>query len=313
MASEIPFSISILCAYLVTREVHWTDFRGADQMRLDNHILPVFSPRRAATITTAMVIKFTTDRQAAGATNAEINRELAAIKRAFSLALQGGKILWKPYIPMLKENNIRKGFFEREQFLSVRRHLCEDLQPMVTFAYITGWRIPSEVLTLQWRQVDFTAGAVRLDPGTTKNDEGREFPFTAELRELLEAQRAKADTLKREGGTICPWVFHRKGQPIRTFRRSWITACKKAGVPGRIPHDFRRSAVRNLVRAGISERVAMAMTGHKTRSVFERYNIVSCGDLMEAAKKLDEVHRLGIAAEDKGQLVTENCSMQRAK
>ena len=92
------------------------------------------------------------------------------------------------------------------------------------------------------------------------------------------------------------------------------SACKSAGLPGRIPHDFRRTAVRNLVRAGIPERVAMQMTGHKTRSVFERYNIVSCGDLMEAAKKLDEVRRLGIAAEDKGQLVMENCSsMRRAK
>jgi len=283
------------------------------KMRLNNHILPVFGPQRAAAITTAMMTKFTTDRQEAGATNAEINRELAAIKRAFSLAMKGGKILWTPFIPMLEENNVRKGFFERRQFEWVRGYLPEDLQTMVTFAYITGWRIPSEVLTLQWPQVVFAAGVVRLEPGTTKNDEGREFPLTAELRELLEAQRAKAEALKREG-IIYPWVFHRAGHPIRTYRRSWISACKKAGLPGRIPHDFRRTAVRNLVRAGIPERVAMTMTGHKTRSVFERYNIVSSGDLMEAAKKLDEVRRLGIAAEDKGQLVTENCSsMRRAK
>jgi integrase len=148
--------------------------------------------------------------------------------------------------------------------------------------------MPSEVQKLHWRQVDLGVGAVRLDPGTTKNDEGREFPFTKELRVLLEAQKAKTEALQRERGIICPWVFHRAGKPIKYFRRSWKTACKNAGLPGRIPHDFRRTAVRNLVRAGVPERVAMQMTGHKTRSVFERYNIVSSADLMEAARRLDE-------------------------
>src|SRR5262249_39208366 len=94
---------------------------------------------------------------------------------------------------------------------------------------------------------------------------------------LLEEQRAKTDALKRKREMICPWVFHRQGKPIRTFRRSWKTACRDAGVPRR----------RNLVRAGVPEAVAMKMTGHKTRSVFERYNIVSEGDLFDAAKRLD--------------------------
>jgi integrase len=266
------------------------------KIRLDRHILP--DGVRTVMITTA-ITKFTADRQAAGASNGEINRELAAIKRAFSLGMKGGKILSKPHIPMLKENNIRKGFFEREQFEAVRKNLPEPLRPVVTFAYITGWRIPSEVLTLQWRQVDFNAGVVRLDPGSTKNGEGREFPFTADLREVLENQRARADELRRIRSIISPWVFfwfgkragNRLGGPIRIFRRAWLSACNAASLPGRIPHDFRRTAVRNLVRAGIPERVAMTLTGHKTRSVFERYNIVSQGDLFEAARKLDEVSR----------------------
>ena len=95
--------------------------------------------------------------------------------------------------------------------------------------------------------------------------------------------------LQREEGRVLPWVFHKKGKPIGDFRKAWTTACKKAGVPGRIPHDFRRTAVRNLVRAGIPERVAMQMTGHKTRAVFERYNIVSEGDLDLAARSLDKI------------------------
>jgi integrase len=185
----------------------------------------------------------------------------------------------------------RTGFFEREQFESVRRNLPEALQPVISFAYITGWRIRSEILPLQWRQVDFKAGRVTLDAGTTKNQEARTFPLTSELHALLQEQKGKADALRRDLGIICAFVFHGNGVRIKVFRKAWLTACKKAGVPGRIPHDFRRTAVRNLVRAGIPERVAMTMTGHKTRAVFERYNIVSEGDLNAAGMKLDEASR----------------------
>ena len=176
------------------------------------------------------------------------------------------------------------------------KHLPKPLRPVVEFAYITGWRAHSEVLPLQWRQVNFAAGEVKLDAGTTKNGEGRTFPMTADLRALLKRQHAEHERLKK-AGQIEPWVFFRmvaegrggkkKPQAIVRFDKSWKNACTAAGCPGRIPHDMRRSAVRNLVRAGIAERVAMMMTGHKTRSVFERYNIVSDGDLKDAALKLD--------------------------
>jgi integrase len=254
--------------------------------RIDHHLLPFFGSIKAERITTADVRKFVLYRQEQSASNAEINRELAALRRAFTLAIENTKLFNRPRVPLLRENNVRTGFFEWEQFVSVRRYLPEDLQPVIEFAYITGWRIRSEVLPIKWPQVDFQAGRVTLYVGTTKNQEARTFPLTAELRELLIAQKAKADELKKKG-VISPWVFSRSGIRIKSFRRSWLTACKKAGTPGRIPHDFRRTAVRNLVRAGIPERVAMTMTGHKTRSVFERYNIVSEGDLTEAARKLD--------------------------
>jgi integrase len=160
---------------------------------------------------------------------------------------------------------------------------------IVTFAYFTGWRIDSEVLPLQWRQVDFVGGTVRLDPGTTKTEAGRVFVFGLidELRETLEALRDDFAVRRKEHGQIVPWVFHRHGRRVASFRRVWENACRLAGCPGRIPHDFRPTAVRNLVRAGVPERVAMTMTGHKTRSVFERYNIVSAGDLAEAATRLN--------------------------
>jgi hypothetical protein len=115
-----------------------------------------------------------------------------------------------------------------------------------------------------------------------------------DLRTLLETQRKQRDAL-RDRGKICPWVFHESGGQVRSFRWSWEKACRAAGCPGRLLHDFRRTAVRNLVRAGVPERVAMQMTGHKTRSVFERYNIVSSGDLRSAARRLDEARAEEVA------------------
>ena len=259
------------------------------ERRIRLHLQPVFGSRRLATITPADVRTFITHRQEAGASNGEVNRELSALKRMFTLAVQGQKLYHRPHIPLLQERNVRTGFFEAEQFADVLVHLPSEIQPVVRFAYITGWRIPSEVLILEWRQVDLVAGTVRLDAGTTKNDDGRVFPLTRDLRTVLEAQRAHTDAVSRELGAIVPRVFHRDGgKPIKDFRGAWGKACTAAGCPGRIPHDFRRTAVRNLVRAGVPERVAMQLTGHKTRSVFERYNIVSEGDLSAAALKLDQ-------------------------
>lgn len=257
--------------------------------RLGYSIAPLvasFGDRRAVALTTREIRQYILSRQRAGMANATINRELAALKRGFTLAHHDSLVPSAPFIPTLDERNVRTGFFEAEQFLAVRRHLPAEVQPVVTFAYLTGWRVQSEVLRLQWPQVDFRAGVVRLEPGTTKNDEGRLFPLIPELRASLEAQRERTRALERKLGQVIPWVFHRQGQPIQGFRRSWRTACRKAGCPGRIPHDFRRTAVRNLERSGVSRSVAMKLTGHRTESVYRRYAIVSEGDLREAGQKL---------------------------
>ncbi len=281
------------------------------QRRIDKHLTPFFGGLRLAGITAADVRTFIAKRQAEtyivrkargdepavrrSFSNAEINRELTTLKRMFSLAIQAEKLFHKPYIPLLREDNTRTGFFEVEAFRAVCHALPADLRSVVTFAYITGWRIASEVFPLEWRHVDFRAGEVRLDAGTTKNGEGRVFPLTDELRALLDAQHA-AHVTRTKAGTIAPWVFVRmiakgrggdkKPRPLRAFTKAWNAACLTAGCPGRIPHDLRRTAVRNMVRRGVPERVAMQLTGHKTRSVFERYNIVSDGDLTAAATKL---------------------------
>lgn len=250
------------------------------------HLNAFFANRRIAAIGPADTTQYAAQRQERGASNGTINRELAVLSRMLRLAYEQGKLLRLPVIHRLQESDPRQGFFGEVEFLAVHENLPEPVRPVVTFAYITGWRGPSEILSLTWAQVDFRVGVVRLEPGTTKNREARTFPMFPELRALLEGQRGYTERIQRERGCIIPWVFHRDGTPIRSYRRSWQTACRLAGQPGRIPHDLRRTAVRNMVRKGIPERVAMQLTGHKTRSVFERYNIVAEGDLREAATRL---------------------------
>jgi integrase len=163
--------------------------------------------------------------------------------------------------------------------------------PVVEFAYLTGWRI-GEILPLTWAQVDFRAGTIRLEPGTTKNDEGRVFPFRVlpALAALVKRQRERTTQVERDLNQIVPLVFHRRGKRIKSFRTAWNNACKKAGLRGRLVHDLRRTAVRNLERAGVPRSVAMKLTGHKTESVYRRYAIVSEGDLSDGVKKLASLH-----------------------
>jgi integrase len=114
-----------------------------------------------------------------GASPSTTNYELAVLRRAFRLGARAGKVAARPEIQMLHVENARKGFFEPEQYRAVMRHLPEHLRPLAAIAYITGWRATSELLTRQWRHVDLAKGWLRLDPGESKNGEGREFPFHA--------------------------------------------------------------------------------------------------------------------------------------
>ncbi len=260
--------------------------------RIENHLMPFFGGLPVVEITTDRVRAYTMKRQEEGASNGSVNRELAALKRMFNLAAEmtPPKVARVPYIPMLKESNVRKGFFEHGDYLSLRRELPAYLKPALTFGYYTGAR-EGEVLNLKWDQVDLEARTVHLEPGTTKNDQPRTIPLTGELLDALRVQKGLRDSKCPE----CAYVFFRKGERIGNFQRAWKSACSHAGIPGKLFHDLRRSAVRNMVRAGVPERVAMAISGHKTRSVFDRYNIVAERDLHEAARRLDA--HLGVSAE----------------
>ncbi len=219
-----------------------------------------------------------------GAANATINRELAALKRMLNLGAKQTppKVDRVPHIPMLKENNTRKGFFEHGDFVALRDALPDYLTGFVTFPYKTGWRV-SEIAGLTWSHVDLENGIVRLEAGETKNNEARTVYLDDELREVFQRQWEARKRAKR----LLLYVFlnHKGDDKIKQFRKAWKKACDHAGIGKRLFHDFRRTAVRNMVRSGVPEGVAMKVSGHRTRSVFERYNIVSDADLKLAAQR----------------------------
>jgi len=267
-----------------------------------NHLKAFFEGARATEITTPKIKQYIDMRMDFGAANATINRELAALKRMLNLGAEQtpplvdkGRI---PKIKMLEENNVRKGFFEHDQFLAVKSALPEYLRGFVTLAYKEGWRL-EEIETLAWDQVDRKLGIIRLEPGETKNNRARVAYLDDEEKEIIEEQWALRKRVFNKRGKLLPWIFlNRYGTDrIKQFHKSWKKACKTAGVPEKIFHDFRRSAIRNMIRAGVSEKVAMQISGHKTRAVFDRYDIVDDKDLIEAAKKraeyLEKISRTG--------------------
>ena len=262
--------------------------RGVDEAKFRvKHLEEHFEGMLATRITDAHLREYIEARKSEGAANASVNRELAALKRMFNLGAQKRppKVdrAQTPYITMLKEDNVRKGFFEHAEYLALIKALPAYLRPLCQFAYTTGWR-KSEVTGLTWANVDLKLGVVKLEPGTTKNDHGRTVYLEPELRDMIQDQRDRQKAERR----ITKWVFPGAdglSQVCENFRKPWMKACKAAGIGGKLFHDFRRSAVRNMVRAGISEHTVMKISGHETRSIFDRYDIVSDADLKAAAEK----------------------------
>jgi integrase len=262
------------------------------------HLDAFFRGVRAEQITAARITEYIAQRQAAGAQNSTVNREVSVLLRMLRLGVQHDKVARVPIIEKPKEAPPREGFVEHEAFEAIRAHLPVDLQAAVLLAFTLGWRMQSDVLGLQVRQVDLRAGELRLDVGQDKNERGRVIVLTDQLRPVLAAQIERVVALERQLGRVIPWLFphlgvkgrHTRraliGTAIRDFRKAWRSALKAAGYTGLLRHDLRRSGVRNMVRAGVTEGVAMKISGHRTRSVFERYNITSARDLAEAAQKM---------------------------
>ena len=270
--------------------------RGLAQFR--SHLKPVrkaFGDLRAVDVTPKVVDDYIDDRLAGdkkagvGPRSAgTVNRETCLLGQAFKLGVRRRLIVMAPHIRSLAENNVRQGFFENPEFEAVATHLPEYLQDFTRFAYLSAWR-KGQLRKLEWRDVDRNAGMIVARAENVKNNRPHKIVLEGELAAIIKRRWAAREYKTADGGVgISPYVFHRDGLPVGDFRKAWASACRAAGFPGKLFHDLRRSGVRNMVRAGVREGVAMAISGHRTRAIFERYNITSDDDLRQAVKQTQE-------------------------
>lgn len=248
------------------------------------HIREHFGDWRAIDVTSEAIDAFIKKQQAAEFKPATINRSTQLLGHAFRHAIKSKRLSSSPHIRHLSEkNNVRQGFFGELEFTRVVENLPVYLQDFVRFGYLTGWR-KGEIASLRWEDVD--ADVIRLRAENSKNGSARSVAISGELEKVVERRRGARRVETKNGVVLAELVFHRNGNPIVDLRKAWATATKLAGCPGRLFHDLRRTAVRNMVRASVPEKVAMDISGHKTRSIFDRYNIVSEKDKAEAMQKV---------------------------
>lgn len=250
---------------------------------------------KVLTITKSSVADYQAERIEAGAARCTCRYEVAILSAAFGVAVANELLAVKPSFKLVATGAARTGFFEPGEFTLLSVELPGDIADLVRFLYFSGWR-KGEGSGLTWSQVDWDDATYqeedrepipgpnacfRIGEAQTKGRKAREFPITdfAELRELLLARWRVRDGLR---------VFHRHGKPVGDFRKVWGTACTRAGIPGRIVHDLRRTAARNLQDDGYSEAEIMLLCGWATRSVFDRYNVRRVDDLRRAHKRRAE-------------------------
>ncbi len=270
--------------YRLNRPKSYDDFAKPYTKRLKR----IFGDLQAHQITTGTLRNYQERRLKEGAAKATVNREMALLRRSYHLGMEATPplVAVAPRFPMLPENNVRRGFVAPEDYAKLKAEMPAELLPLLIVGYHVGCR-RGELLPIRVDQIDIDSRQIRLHAGTTKNDEGRVLPIYGEMIETISRQLAQI----KERWPSCRHLFHRSGKPILDFREAWESACERAGMPGLLFHDLRRSAVRNMVRAGVPEKVAMAISGHKTREVFDRYNIVDERDVAEAGRKTGEYLR----------------------
>ena len=252
-------------------------------------IREAFGDYKAVQLTSRDVDRYIESRLDEGYAPATVNRETQLLGQAFRMAIEKDQLTNAPKIRRLSEkDNARTGFFEKRDFEALLEQLPDYLRDFATFGYLTGWR-KSEIASLLWSDLDLDARLIILRGTEAKNGHSRKVPLEGELWELTE-RRWNARSFTKPDGTVAfsAYVFHRNGRAIGDFKKAWHSACKKVGLAGKLFHDFRRTASRNMRRAGNSEKAIMEITGHRTTSMFLRYSITDERDLREAMQKTQQ-------------------------
>jgi integrase len=228
--------------------------------------------RKVQSLTNTALLDYVRARRTAGKANETIKHDLQVIRQALALAVEYGWISKLPAFPRLRRGEARQGFVDQATFEKIVRHMPKGFQDFCRFAYMTGWR-RGDVANLTYRMVDFDERVIRLS--TTKTDTPRLLPMIGDVWNIIHERWEKNQNPTAH-------VFPHTDTEMKALYRAWGAACKEAGVPGILFHDLRRTAVRDMVRAGVPDVVAMKISGHRTRHVFDRYNIVSYADVQDA-------------------------------
>jgi integrase len=281
---EERVTVEELCDDLI---VHLRTKGARSLASFESHLKPVrraFSLTRAVDLTTDKIEAFIQAQLEAGAKPATVNRRTGALRQALHLATKARKLSRVPFVPQLTEDNARSGFVEPATFELIAAHLPDVVADIARFAYHSAWR-RGEVVPLRWDSIDRTNREARLR--TTKNKRPRTLPLAGVLWDVIERRWQAREYLRTDGPTaLSEYVFHAgDGRPPVDFKRSWRTACRQAGTPGTLFHDLRRSGVRNLIRGGTPQSVAMSISGHRTVSTFLRYDIASELDKIAALER----------------------------
>jgi integrase len=246
-----------------------------ESLRVEKHLKPFFGEMQAIRFSSSHLKAYIRERLKT-AKSSTINRELMLLRRGFKLGYRHdpplvGRV---PHIPIQDESgNVRTGFLKPDQYQTLLKELPEELKLLFVFGYHVGMR-RGALLEIKWKQVDISGGVVWIEQkGPNRKPVPVAIPIYGDMREYLERQPKQSE-----------YLFARGSERIKDFRGAWDSACERAGFPDLIFHDLRRTAARNLIRAGVRESVAMKITGHKTRDMFRRYNIDDLEDIKDAGK-----------------------------
>jgi integrase len=253
------------------------------ERKIESRLRPYFGKMKAQAITGQVIARYVASRRAEKRKpqNASINRELSYVRRALKLGAKQDPplVLRVPHFQFLPEENVREGVLKHEQYRLVRDALPGYARIALVIGYHTGAR-KGEITQIRKERIDLKAGRIEITRPTTKTKRPRYLPIYGDMAVEIDAAIAAADP-------ACPFLVQHSGERVHDFEKAWSTACAVAGVPNALFHDLRRTALTNMIEAGLSEKEAMEISGHRTRAVFDRYHIISERRMREMATKLD--------------------------